>query len=119
MYCVLNCHKVAKHTEFYMGYLQLNVTFTDNAGCSKKGFTMVYQILLRGQCYEKVHTKRHKTINLSIRKHRTLVKIRQTVYIRVVRIATGCVLDDGGVGVRVSLRSRIFVSPYCSGRLCD
>jgi hypothetical protein len=38
MYNVLNYHNVAKHTEFYLGQLLFNVTFTGNAGCFKKVF---------------------------------------------------------------------------------
>jgi hypothetical protein len=29
MYSVLNCHNVAKRTEFYLGYFWFSVTFTD------------------------------------------------------------------------------------------
>jgi hypothetical protein len=36
MYSVLNCHNIAKHTEFYLGKLRFNATFTGNAGCLKK-----------------------------------------------------------------------------------
>jgi hypothetical protein len=36
MCSVLNCHIVAKHIEFCLGQLRLNVTFTVNAGCFKK-----------------------------------------------------------------------------------
>jgi hypothetical protein len=32
----LNCHNVAKHTEFCLGYLRLNETSTGIAGCFKK-----------------------------------------------------------------------------------
>jgi hypothetical protein len=53
---VLNCHNVAKHTEFYLGYLRFIVTFTGNAGCFKRSFTMVFKILLCGECYENVYT---------------------------------------------------------------
>jgi hypothetical protein len=35
MYSVLNCHNVAKHTEFYLGQLQFHVFFTGNIGCFK------------------------------------------------------------------------------------
>jgi hypothetical protein len=53
MYSVLNCHNVAKQTEFYLGKLQLIVTFTGNVGCFKKRFTVVFQMLLCGEYYEK------------------------------------------------------------------
>jgi hypothetical protein len=33
---VLNCYIVARHTEFYVGYLSLNLTFAGDAGCFKK-----------------------------------------------------------------------------------
>jgi hypothetical protein len=53
---VLNCHKVAKHTEFHLRYLQFNVTSTGNAECFKKSFTTLkaYINLFRGheQCFE-------------------------------------------------------------------
>jgi hypothetical protein len=32
----LNCHNAAKHTEFYLEQLRLNVTSTGNTGCFKK-----------------------------------------------------------------------------------
>jgi hypothetical protein len=50
MYSVLNCHNVAKHTEFYQGHLRLNVTATGNAGYFKKSFTIIFQMLLCGEC---------------------------------------------------------------------
>jgi hypothetical protein len=52
MYSALNCHNVAKYAEFYMGYLRFNVTSTGNAGCFEKSFTMVFQMLLCGECYD-------------------------------------------------------------------
>jgi hypothetical protein len=56
MYSVLKCHNVAKHTEFYLGYLRLNVTSTGNAGFFRKSFTSLeaYINLFRGhvQCFE-------------------------------------------------------------------
>jgi hypothetical protein len=56
MYSVLNCHNVAKHTEFYLGQLRFNATCTGNAGCFKKSFTSLnaYINLFRGhvQCFE-------------------------------------------------------------------
>jgi hypothetical protein len=56
MYSVLNCHNVAKHAEFYLGSLQFNVTFNDNAERFKKSFTTLeaYINLIRGyvQCLE-------------------------------------------------------------------
>jgi hypothetical protein len=36
MYSVLNCHNVAKHTEFHLGQLRLNLTSTGNVGVSKR-----------------------------------------------------------------------------------
>jgi hypothetical protein len=36
MYSVLNCHNVAKHTEFNLGLLRFNVASSANAGVSKK-----------------------------------------------------------------------------------
>jgi hypothetical protein len=36
MYSVLNCRNVAKHTEFYLGYVRFNVTSTGNAGLQKE-----------------------------------------------------------------------------------
>jgi hypothetical protein len=48
MYSVLNCHNVVNDTEFYLGHLQFNVTFTGNAECLKKSFTMVFHKLLCG-----------------------------------------------------------------------
>jgi hypothetical protein len=55
MYSVLNCHNVARHTEFYLGLLRFNVTSTANAGCFRKSFTMVLQTLLCGECYQNVY----------------------------------------------------------------
>jgi hypothetical protein len=46
MYSVLNCHNEAKHTDFYSGYFLFNMTFNGNAGCFKKSFAMVFQMLL-------------------------------------------------------------------------
>jgi hypothetical protein len=46
VYSVINCHDVAKHTEFYLVQLHFNVTSTGNAGCLKMSFTMVLQMLL-------------------------------------------------------------------------
>jgi hypothetical protein len=45
MYSVLNFHNVAQHTGGYLGYLRFNVTFSGNAGCFKKSFTMGLQML--------------------------------------------------------------------------
>jgi hypothetical protein len=36
MYRVLNCHNVAKHTQFYLRQLWFNVTSSGIAGCVKK-----------------------------------------------------------------------------------
>jgi hypothetical protein len=56
MYSVLNYYTVAKHTEFYLGLLRFSVTCTGNAGCFKKRPTVVFQMLLCGECYENVYT---------------------------------------------------------------
>jgi hypothetical protein len=56
MYKVSNCQNMAKHTEFYVGQLQFNVTSNGNAGCLKKGSKMVLQMLLCGERYENVYT---------------------------------------------------------------
>jgi hypothetical protein len=50
-----NCHNVAKH-RVLPGWLRFNATSTGNAGCFKKCFTMVFQMLLCGECYENVQT---------------------------------------------------------------
>jgi hypothetical protein len=50
MYSVLNCHNVAKRTEFCLRQLRLIVTSTGNAVCFKKIFTMVFQKLLCSEC---------------------------------------------------------------------
>jgi hypothetical protein len=42
---VMNCHNVAKLTEFYLGELRFSVTYTGNAGCFETTFTMVFQHL--------------------------------------------------------------------------
>jgi hypothetical protein len=39
MYIVLNCHNVARHIEFSLGWLRFNMTSTRNAGCFKESFT--------------------------------------------------------------------------------
>jgi hypothetical protein len=56
VYSVLNCHNVAKHTEFYLGWLLFNATSTGYVECFKKRFTILeaYINLLRGrvQCFE-------------------------------------------------------------------
>jgi hypothetical protein len=56
MCSVLNCHNVAKHTEFYLRELRFNVNYTDNGGCFKRSFTTIFQMLLCGECYENIHT---------------------------------------------------------------
>jgi hypothetical protein len=56
MYSVLNYHNVAKYIEFYLGYIRFNATSTSNAGCFKNSFTMAFQMLLCGECYESVYT---------------------------------------------------------------
>jgi hypothetical protein len=55
MYSVLNCHNVAKYAEIHLGYLRFSVTPTGNAGRFKKSFTMAFQMLLSGECYENVY----------------------------------------------------------------
>jgi hypothetical protein len=56
MYSVLNCHSVAKHTEFYLGWLWCNVASTGNAWRLIKSFTTLkaYINVFRGhvQCFE-------------------------------------------------------------------
>jgi hypothetical protein len=56
MYSVLNCHNIAKHTEFHLGKLRFNVTSTGNTGCFRKSFRdlKAYVNLFRGrvQCFE-------------------------------------------------------------------
>jgi hypothetical protein len=54
-FSILNYHNVDKYSKFYLGYLWFNVTFTDNAWCFRKSFTMVLQILMRGESYENVY----------------------------------------------------------------
>jgi hypothetical protein len=69
---VLNCHNVAKHTEFCLGELRFNATCTGNVGCFKKSFTVVFQIWLCDECYVNVYTWRrtfaviwkHNDVNL-------------------------------------------------------
>jgi hypothetical protein len=65
MYSVLNCHNVARHTEFYLGLLRFNVTSTGNAGCFKRSFTLVFQMLLCGEYYENVKCKREDYLTVS------------------------------------------------------
>jgi hypothetical protein len=55
VYSVLNCHNVAKHTEFCLTF----IGNAGNAGCFKKSFTSVFQMLLCGECYGNVYTLRH------------------------------------------------------------
>jgi hypothetical protein len=56
MYNVFYCHYVAKHNEFYLGWLRLDATSNGNIGYFKKSFTIVFQMLLCGECYENVYT---------------------------------------------------------------
>jgi hypothetical protein len=56
MCSALNYHNVANYTNFYLGLLRFNVTSTGNAGCLKKRFTMIFQMLLCGECFENVYT---------------------------------------------------------------
>jgi hypothetical protein len=58
MYSVLDCHNVGKHAEFYLGLLRFNMASTGNAGYFKNSFTMLFQMLLCGECYENVCTYR-------------------------------------------------------------
>jgi hypothetical protein len=51
-----NCHNVGKRTEFILEWLRFNLTSTSTAGCLKKPFTVVFQMLLCGECYENVYT---------------------------------------------------------------
>jgi hypothetical protein len=51
MYSILSCQNVEKQTEFYLGELRFNVTFTGNAGCFKKSFTVLLEVLLCGEWY--------------------------------------------------------------------
>jgi hypothetical protein len=44
MYCVSNCHNVAKHSEFYVGQLRFNMTSTGKQ-CFRNNFTMVLLML--------------------------------------------------------------------------
>jgi hypothetical protein len=44
MSSVLNCHNVAKQTEFFLGHLRFNAASTGNAGCFEKNFTLVFQM---------------------------------------------------------------------------
>jgi hypothetical protein len=53
MYSVLNCHNVAKHIEFYRGWLRFNVTSTSIAGCFKNNFKIKFQMSQCGECYVK------------------------------------------------------------------
>jgi hypothetical protein len=74
MYSVLNCHNVAKSTEFYLGQLRFNAISTGKCMVfKKKSFTMLFQMLLCGECYQKrLHLKAHK---LSIVQWNTFVKL--------------------------------------------
>jgi hypothetical protein len=55
MYSVLNCHNVAKYTEFYLGEIRFNVTSIRNAGCIKNSFPTLqaYINLFRGHVQPK------------------------------------------------------------------
>jgi hypothetical protein len=51
---VLNCSKTHR---VLPGIVMVNVTSSGNAGCfKKKSFTIVFQMLLGGECYENVYT---------------------------------------------------------------
>jgi hypothetical protein len=50
MYSVFNCHSVATYTTVLAGIVKVQYDFTGNAGCFKKNFTMVFQMLLCGEC---------------------------------------------------------------------
>jgi hypothetical protein len=56
MFSVLNYHNIAKYAELYVGQLGLIVTSTDNVECLKNSFTIVFQMLLFGECYENAYT---------------------------------------------------------------
>jgi hypothetical protein len=58
MCSVLDCDNVAKHTEFYLGWLRFNVTSNGNEGCFKKSCTVIFKMLLCGECYGNVYTQR-------------------------------------------------------------
>jgi hypothetical protein len=51
MYSVLNCHIVAKHTEFYLGWLRFNVTSIGNAECFKKSGV---EVTGNAECFKKL-----------------------------------------------------------------
>jgi hypothetical protein len=66
MYSVLNCHNVAKRTEFYLGWLQFSVTSTGNAGCFKKSFGWLqFSVTSTGNagCFKKSFTTLEAYIN--------------------------------------------------------
>jgi hypothetical protein len=44
------CQNVAKHTKMHF-----NVNYIGNAGCFKNSFTMIFQMLLCGECYEIIY----------------------------------------------------------------
>jgi hypothetical protein len=59
MRSVLNYKDVAKYTEFYLGQLGSMWLPLVMQNVSKKSFTVLFQMLLCGECYENVYTQRH------------------------------------------------------------
>jgi hypothetical protein len=57
MYSGLNSHNVAKHAEYYLGYLRFSVTSNGNAECFEKSFTMVFQMLVSRVLRKRLHLK--------------------------------------------------------------
>jgi hypothetical protein len=67
MHSVLNCHYVAKHTEFYLGWLRLNVTSTDNAECFKKKlYNGISYVTLWLMLRKRLHLKAYKLSTLCV-----------------------------------------------------
>jgi hypothetical protein len=56
MHSILKYRNIAKHAKFCLGYLWFNVTSPGNARCFKSSFSMVFQMLLCGECYENIYT---------------------------------------------------------------
>jgi hypothetical protein len=56
---------VAKHNEFYMGYLRCNVTATGNAGCFQNSFTMLSKCCFVASVTKKFTLKGVQTIHRS------------------------------------------------------
>jgi hypothetical protein len=55
--CTVFCTAMTfkKYTKIYMRYLQFKITSTGNTACLKKSFTIVFQMLPCGECYENVY----------------------------------------------------------------